>query len=97
MSLKAGCLMSDPDTKFAERMEVRDILAREDTERPNAEALAKRFHETYERLAPAYGYKTREASAVPWDDVPKTNKDLMIAVCREIQGDVLDTEQERER
>jgi hypothetical protein len=28
------------------------------------EELARLFHETYERLAPSYGYKTREASAV---------------------------------
>lgn len=48
------------------------------------EQLAKQFHETYERLAPEYGYKTREASAVPWNEVPEQNKKLMIAVCREI-------------
>ena len=51
---------------------------------PDAEKLAQQFHETYERLAPAYAYKTREASAVPWQDVPENNKRLMIAVCREI-------------
>jgi hypothetical protein len=44
-----------------------------------AEEIAKAFHETYERLAPEYGYKTREASAVPWEDVPENNKALMIA------------------
>jgi hypothetical protein len=49
-----------------------------------AEDLARLFHETYERLAPSYGYKTREASAVAWDDVPKPNKDLMVAVAAEI-------------
>lgn len=48
------------------------------------EALAKRFHEKYERLAPYHGYKTREKSAVPWDEVPKENKDLMIQVCAEL-------------
>lgn len=46
--------------------------------------LAKRFHETYERLAPSFGYETREASAKPWDKVPAQNKALMIAVCAEI-------------
>lgn len=51
----------------------------------NAEELAKTFHEIYERLAPQFGYKTREASAVPWEDVPENNKKLMIAVCNEIQ------------
>lgn len=49
-----------------------------------AEALARRFHETYERLAPDYGYKTREASAKPWAEVPEQNKSLMIAVCAEL-------------
>jgi hypothetical protein len=41
--------------------------------------LARTFHENYERLAPNYGYKTREASAVPWEDVPEQNKALMRA------------------
>lgn len=48
------------------------------------ETLARKFHETYERLAPKYSYKTRKASAVPWEDVPQNNKQLMIAVCAEI-------------
>ena len=55
----------------------------------DAERLAKRFHEAYERLAPDFGYKTREASAVPWADVPPENKALMIAVAREILNDGL--------
>jgi hypothetical protein len=49
-----------------------------------AAALAKRFHETYERLAPQFDYKTREESKVAWDDVPEANKNLMIATCAEI-------------
>ena len=52
------------------------------------EKLAKLFHESYERLAPNYGYKTREASAKPWSEVPKNNKDLMIAVCAEVIGNI---------
>jgi hypothetical protein len=48
------------------------------------EKLAELFHETYERLAPQFNYKTRKASAVPWDAVPESNKQLMIAVCAEI-------------
>lgn len=44
------------------------------------EDLAKLFHDTYERLAPNYGYETREESAVPWEDVPVRNKELMINV-----------------
>ena len=47
-------------------------------------ALAQRFHEAYERLAPSFGFETREASAKPWADVPEQNRALMIAVCDEI-------------
>lgn len=50
----------------------------------DAAALAKKFHETYERLAPEYGYKTRKDSAVKWADVPAKNKSLMTAVCAEL-------------
>lgn len=49
-----------------------------------AEAVAQAFHETYERLAPSFGYETREASAVPWADVPDENKRLMVAVADEL-------------
>ena len=42
-----------------------------------AELIAEQFHEAYEDLAPRYGYKTREASAVPWEDVPEANRRLM--------------------
>lgn len=51
-----------------------------------AEDLARRFHETYERLAPEFGYSTREASRKPWEDVPEQNRRLMIAVCAELLG-----------
>jgi hypothetical protein len=50
------------------------------------EELARRFHETYENLAPLYGYKTREATAVQWEDVPEPNKSLMIAVAAAVLG-----------
>jgi hypothetical protein len=49
-----------------------------------AAALAQRFHETYERLAPYFGYRTRKESAVPWEKVPEANRRLMIAVCAEL-------------
>jgi Lar family restriction alleviation protein len=52
----------------------------------DSEQLAQMFHETYERLAPSFGYETRKSSAKPWADVPENNKRLMIAVCREIQA-----------
>ena len=49
-----------------------------------AEHIARLFHETYERLAPDYGYEIRKESAVPWTRVPDTNKRLMIAVAGEV-------------
>jgi hypothetical protein len=45
-----------------------------------AGGIASAFHEAYERLAPEFGYKTRDASAVPWKDVPPSNQRLMVAV-----------------
>ena len=50
----------------------------------DAEQLAKKFHDTYEKLAPEFGYKTRDSSAVDWHDVPENNKRLMIATCAEL-------------
>lgn len=44
------------------------------------EKLAKLFHETYERLAPCFGYTTRPDSAVPWEKAPEKNRRLMVAV-----------------
>lgn len=43
-------------------------------------ALAKLFHDEYESLAADFDYKTRDASAVPWDRVPENNRNLMRAV-----------------
>jgi hypothetical protein len=51
---------------------------------PDAESVAKLFHEAYERLAPAFGYETREATRVPWEQVPERNKHLMIAATAEV-------------
>lgn len=54
----------------------------------DAELMARSFHEAYERLAPSFGYRTREASAVPWVDVPDVNKDLMVAVAAVVAATV---------
>jgi len=53
-------------------------------ERKTSEEVARSFHEAYERLAPAYGYETRRVSAVAWSDVPRENRELMIAVVEEL-------------
>lgn len=55
---------------------------------PHEFQLAQWFHETYERLAPSFGYETRKDSAKPWEEVPEKNKNLMTAVCREILIDL---------
>lgn len=47
-----------------------------------AEAMARKFHEAYERLAPAYGYTTREDTRE--FDPTSPNGRLMIAVCGEL-------------
>jgi hypothetical protein len=48
------------------------------------EEVASRFHDAYEQLAPHFGYKTRDASAVPWGQVPEQNRALMIATVRNV-------------
>lgn len=54
------------------------------------DAIAKAFHDAYELLAPVHGYKTREASAVPWEDVPEDNRALMRdTVAALIEGGVI--------
>ena len=45
-------------------------------------ALARKFHEAYERLAPRHGYKTQLATRT--FDPDSSNGKLMIAVCAEI-------------
>ena len=49
-----------------------------------SEDIARKFHEAYERLAQEFGYETRKASAVPWENVPEPNRSLMIAVAGEV-------------
>lgn len=48
----------------------------------DALALAIRFHETYERLAPSFGYETRPDTRA--FDPESKNGRLMVAVCAEI-------------
>lgn len=43
-----------------------------------AERIARQFHKYYEALAPLYDYTTRPASAVAWEDVPWSNRTLMM-------------------
>lgn len=55
--------------------------------------LAQMFHETYERLAPQWDYKTREDSAVPWEQVPLINRRLMVALASEVLATLKPTEE----
>lgn len=48
------------------------------------EELARLFHETYERLAPDFGYETRPESATAWEQVPENNRRLMVATSAEV-------------
>lgn len=45
-----------------------------------SEIIAKEFHRSYERLAPNFDYKTRNESRTEWENVPKNNRELMMAV-----------------
>lgn len=46
--------------------------------------LAKLFHDTYERLAPQFGYETRPDTKAFSPSSP--NGQLMTAVCQEVEG-----------
>ena len=52
--------------------------------RLNAREVARRFHDAYESLAPSFGYKTRDASAKPWDELPANLRALMIATVERV-------------
>lgn len=49
--------------------------------------IARQFHETYERLAPSFGYEIRKDTKAFDSESP--NGKLMIAVCQEI-GDIIE-------
>lgn len=70
-AIEADLLAAEALAEFRERL-------------PTPEALAQKFHDFYEAIAPQYGYKTREASAVPWDKVPELNRKVMVATCSAI-------------
>lgn len=50
------------------------------------EQLARKFHETYERLSPAFGYTTRQETRQ--FDPTSPNGKLMIAVCEAMRADL---------
>jgi len=56
----------------------------------DAEWTARCFHGHYEANAPEFSYKTREASAVAWDDVPEQNRRLMVCTAGHALRDLMD-------
>lgn len=48
----------------------------------DADRIAKEFHDAYESIAPLFGYVTAAESAVPWDEVPQSNKNVVIATVK---------------
>lgn len=57
-------------------------------EEPFERRLARRFHDEYEAAAPHFGYATRPETAVPFDELPESNRLLMEHVCRAITNDI---------
>jgi hypothetical protein len=67
-------------------------------EQVNPERIARSFHEAYERLAPEHGYKTRQPSAKPWEQVPENNRRLMVATVQaHLDSGAIPLTAERER
>lgn len=66
----------------------RDVLAR--LRGADPVAVAEMFHDAYERLAPDFGYETREASAKPWNEVPEQNRELMVATVKSVLDGLLE-------
>ena len=48
------------------------------------EETARRFHVAYEVYAPMFGCETQRCSRVPWGELPKNQRALMIAVVRNV-------------
>lgn len=65
------------------------------TELLTDDQLARRFHDSYERMAPKLGYTTRPDSAVEWNDVPTVNRVLMRNTVREVVRPLLNAATER--
>jgi len=49
-----------------------------------SERIARAFHEAYEQIAPELRYTTRRQSAKPWEQVPDSNRELMMRTVDEL-------------
>jgi hypothetical protein len=66
-------------------MESGDFIDGDQERVDTAEILARRLYETHERLAPSFGYESGIGSPVPFDQLPANCRNLLIAVCYQIQ------------
>ena len=55
----------------------------------SADDVAKMFHETYEDLAPEFGYETRIDTRKDWKEVPENNRELMKATCKTVVNSLI--------
>lgn len=62
--------------------EVREMVERDIPSADAVEDVARLFHDTYEKMAPGFGYVTREETRV--FDPESSNGRLMIAVCEQV-------------
>ena len=49
-----------------------------------SEKIAKELYETYGKLTPEFEPKTRRRTDLSWEKAPQQNKDLMIAVVKNL-------------
>lgn len=91
--------MTDDAPRSGAEMDARALATADREEALRLDRIASAFHETYERLAPQFGYSTREQSAVPWAEVPNNNKRLMRATVRDLldKGIIRDAGQKGQR
>lgn len=64
--------------------EAKRLISILDQNFPTPIELAKMFHEAYERYAFLKGWETNPKTRKPFDELPATNKQTMIATCTEI-------------
>ena len=56
---------------------------------PTAEELARKMHRVYEWQAKIVGWKTQDSCQVPFDNLPETNKKVMLVVAESIRREML--------
>jgi len=66
-------------------------------EKLTAEKLARKFHDEYERLAPEFGWKSQESCRKGFDELPESNRELMVEVARQVIVWIVETMLEEAR